>query len=197
MDLLKSYILPRILQWFIVVFVGVSVTFIIPRLLPSDPVQQTLTRVSSMSFVDPAAIESFRATLEDLYGLSGTLPEQYLAFWQRTLRGDLGPSLNAFPTPVITIIKTGLPWTIGLLTTTILLSWILGIVLGTVAGYFPRNPITQTYDKVLITVYPIPYFVLALILVMVFSYYLPIFPSCPPFHSSWARPLFAISWPAP
>ncbi|RIK57571.1 MAG: ABC transporter permease [Chloroflexi bacterium] len=176
MDLFKSYILPRLLQWAIVIFVGVTVTFIIPRLLPSDPVQQTLTRVASMSFVDPAALESYRATIEDLYGLRGTPLEQYLAFWRRMLRGDLGPSLSAFPTPVISIIKTGLPWTIGLLTTTIILSWLLGIALGTFAGYFPRNRVAQVYDKVLITVYPIPYYVLALILVMLFAYYWPIFP---------------------
>ena len=106
--------LPRLLQWVVVIAVGTTVTFTIPRLLPTDPVEQTLRRVST-SMLDPRAIETFKATLTDLYGLQGTPLEQYGRFWARLLRADLGPSLGAFPTPVTQIIRDGLPWTIGLL----------------------------------------------------------------------------------
>jgi peptide/nickel transport system permease protein len=176
MSLLKEYIVPRFVQWLVVVITGVTVTFLIPRLLPMDPVEQTLNRVATFQFVDPKAVESFKETLEDLYGLKGTLFQQYFSYWRRLLQGDLGPSLNAFPTPVIVIIRNGMPWTIGLLTTTILLSWFTGIFLGTLAGYFPGRIWTQVLDKLLITIYPVPYYILALVLVMVFAYYIPIFP---------------------
>jgi peptide/nickel transport system permease protein len=49
-------------------------------------------------------------------------------------------------------------------------------VLGTLAGYFPNRLWSQVLDKVLIVVYPIPYYILALALVIVFAYYIPIFP---------------------
>lgn len=176
MVFLKSYILPRLVQWCVVVFIGVTLTFIIPRLLPNDPVEQTLRRVSSNSLMDPRAVESFQATLRDMYGLSGTPLEQYASFWQRILRGDLGPSLGLFPTPVTSIIATALPWTIGLLGTATIISWLLGIGLGTLAGYYPHKLWSQVLDKVMIVIYPIPYYILALILVIVFSYYIPIFP---------------------
>jgi peptide/nickel transport system permease protein len=99
MDLLKRYVLPRLLQWLVVVFTGVTVTFIIPRLLPTDPVQVTLNRMQSRQLSDPRAMAELRSTLEDLYGLKGTLFEQYIAYWRRMLQGDLGPSLGSFPTP--------------------------------------------------------------------------------------------------
>jgi peptide/nickel transport system permease protein len=176
MDFLKSYIVPRLMQWFVVIVIGITLAFIIPRLLPGDPVEQTLARVTSNTSVDPRAIESFRNALQDMYGLQGSPVEQYFRFWGRLLRGDLGPSLGAFPTPVTTIIRNGLPWTVGLLISSIIISWILGMVLGTLAGYFPNKLWSQVLDKVLITIYPVPYFIVALTLVIIFTYYLPIFP---------------------
>ena len=138
MAFIKSYALPRLLQWAVVILVGTTLTFILPRLLPTDPVEQTLRRVST-SLVDPRAVATFRQTLEDLYGLQGTWLDQYIRFWARLLRADLGPSLGAFPTPVTQIIRDGLPWTIGLLGASTIISWFLGIVLGTLAAYFPRS----------------------------------------------------------
>jgi peptide/nickel transport system permease protein len=111
-----------------------------------------------------------------MYGLQGSPVEQYFRFWGRLLRGDLGPSLGAFPTPVTQIIANGLPWTVGLLASSLVISWILGMILGTLAGYFPNRLWSQVLDKVLITIYPVPYFIVALTLVIIFTYYLPIFP---------------------
>ena len=56
--------------------------------------------------------------------------EQYFALWRRLLQGDFGPSYVQFPTPVMTLIKISLPWTVGLLVTTTVLSWIVGNILG-------------------------------------------------------------------
>ena len=176
MNLLKSYLLPRIAQWVITVFIGITVTFIIPRLIPGDPVERTLSSLGSLQTLDPRAVESLKEALADLYGLNGTQFDQYVNFWKRLFKGDLGPSLSAFPTPVVEIIAKGLPWTVGLLTTSTLISWLLGIALGTLAGYSPKRLWWQMVDKAFISIYPIPHYILALILVMTFSYYFPIFP---------------------
>lgn len=175
MGFLKSYALPRLIQWAVVILVGTTVTFIIPRLLPSDPVEQTLRRVST-TLTDPRAAQTLRNTLLDLYGLQGSSLEQYLRFWGRLARADLGPSLGAFPTPVTQIIRDGLPWTVGLLGVSTILSWLLGIVLGTLAAYFPRSRVSGLVGGVLVTLYPVPYFILSLVLVMAFAYYIPLFP---------------------
>lgn len=176
MNLLKAYIMPRLLQWFIVIFIGVTLTFIIPRLLPGDPVEQTLRRVTANTTTDPRAIQNFENAIRDMYGLQGSPVEQYFRFWGRLFQGDLGPSLGAFPTPVTAIIMNGLPWTVGLLGTATVLSWLIGLALGTISAYYPNRLWSQVLEKVLITVYPIPYFILALLLVVIFAYYIPIFP---------------------
>ena len=59
------------------------------------------------------------------------------------LTGDFGPSLSAFPTPVMTIIRNALPWTAGLLILATLIAWILGNTLGALAGYFRSNAVLK------------------------------------------------------
>lgn len=176
MTLFKEFILPRILQWVFVIFVGVTITFLIPRLSPINPVDQAVSRLTSFQTINPDAVVELRATLEDLYGLEGSVLEQYFAFWGRIFQGDLGPSFGAFPRSVNDIISTSIWWTVGLLATATLISWVLGLLLGSLSGYFPNAWWSQVMDKSLITVYPVPYYIVAFILLMLFTYYIPAFP---------------------
>jgi peptide/nickel transport system permease protein len=176
MTLLKEFILPRLLQWALVIFIGVTTTFLIPRLSPINPVNQALGRLTAFQTLDPEAVLQLRETLFDLYGLEGSLFEQYINFWGRVIKGDLGPSFGAFPMSVNEMIASSIWWTVGLLGTAVLLSWVLGIILGSLAGYFPNRWWSHALDKSIITVYPVPYYIVAFILLMLFTYYLPIFP---------------------
>ena len=176
MQLLKSYILPRVAQWAVVIFVGVTVTFLIPRFSPVNPVDEMIGRMTAFQTIDPAAVVAMRATMEDLYGLDGSLLEQYLSFWRRLIQFDLGPSFQNFPTPVNEFIAAGLPWTVGLLTTTTIISWLLGILVGSLVGYNQHRRWAQALERVVIVVYPTPYLIIALILIFIFAFYWPVFP---------------------
>lgn len=174
---LKSYLLPRIIIYFLVILVGVTVVFIIPRLLPIDPIQQMIGQITSAgAYLDPKTLNYMIETLKELYGLKGTLWEQYVGFWRRLLKGDFGPSYYQFPVPVISLIRQSLPWTLGLLLTTTLISWLVGNVLGALAGYFPQKRWAKTLDAVSMVIRPMPYYVLALSLLLLFAYLIPIFP---------------------
>lgn len=176
MTLLKEFVLPRVLQWAVVIFVGVTLTFLIPRLSPINPVDQAVNRLSSFQTLDPDAALALRESIEDLYGLDGTMLGQYVSFWGRIIRGDLGPSFLSFPTPVSQMIGTSIGWTAGLLGVTTFISWALGLVLGSLAGYFSNRWWSEALEKSIIVVYPVPYFILAFILLMLFAYYWPVFP---------------------
>lgn len=174
---LLRYLLPRVVQYFLVIFIGVTLTFIIPRLSPSDPVERQVQLImSSGSAVYPEAIIHLRSALTEMYGLKGSSFEQYLAFWGRLFRGDLGPSLSTFPTPVTALIGNALPWTLGLLLTSVIISWIIGNLLGAISSYYPNNPLMRVIDVLSQAVRPIPYYVMALVLLILFAYVIPIFP---------------------
>jgi peptide/nickel transport system permease protein len=174
---LVRYLLPRILQYIMVIFIGVTVTFIIPRLSPNDPVEAQISLImSSGSAIDPEAIEHLRVTLTELYGLEGSMSEQYISFWGRLLRGDMGPSLSTFPTPVTELIGRALPWTLGLLISASLLSWVVGNILGALSSYYPNSRLMKGVDVLSQAVRPIPYYVMALVLLVLFAYFIPLFP---------------------
>jgi peptide/nickel transport system permease protein len=174
---LRRYLIPRLTQYVLVIFVGITAVFLLPRLLPSDPVTRTISELRARgSYLDPASIDRMVADLTELYGLDGSMAEQYLAFWQRLFRGDFGVSFFQFPTPVSELIRTALPWTLGLLLVTTAVAWTAGILLGGVAGYFNRKGWSRALDIVAMLIRPMPYYVFSFTLLLVFGYIFPLFP---------------------
>ena len=99
----------RLLQFALVVFIGINLAFVITHSTPIDPVEQTVATATSVGSTSPEAVEMMRRSLRELYGLVGGPWSQYVVFWQRIIVGDFGPSLSAFPTPVSVLISRALP----------------------------------------------------------------------------------------
>ena len=103
--------------------------------------------------------------------------EQYGSFLRRVfLTFDFGPSLSNYPTPVGALIARALPWSLGLMLTALLISWTLGNLIGLLAGYHNKSAASKAIETAAMMIYPIPYYILALLLVIVFAYIWPIFP---------------------
>ncbi len=171
------YLIPRIIQFLTIIFIGITVTFIIPRLSPTDPVEAQISMMMARGeTLDPQSVASMRAALTDLYGLSGGPIQQYFAFWGRLLRGDLGPSLGSFPTPVSEMIAQALPFTLSLLIPALIISWIFGNLFGAMSSYYPKNRVLSVIEILGQAVRPIPYYIVALVLLVVFAFFIPILP---------------------
>ncbi|MBX5192786.1 ABC transporter permease [Rhizobium sp. NZLR3b] len=170
------FVLKRFGQFLLVVFLGVSITFFVTHLTPIDPVEESIGAITQMGQSDPNAIELMRQSLRELYGMEGSIWQQYLHFWLRLATGDLGPSLSAFPTPVSTIIMRSLPWTIGLMTVSTLITFVLGNAIGALAGYYRKTTVLKAVSLVFIALLPIPYYILAFVLLIVFGYLWPVLP---------------------
>ncbi len=170
------YVLRRFGQFVLVVFVGINLAFFITHATPIDPIEQAIAAATRFSQSDPHAVEMTRTALRELYGLNGTLWEQYVTFWKRVAVADFGPSLSAFPTPVSTLIWRALPWTFGLLTVSTLISWSIGNLLGGLAGYYHRNRALKLVGVIATGLQPIPNYIMAFVLLVVFGYLWPILP---------------------
>jgi peptide/nickel transport system permease protein len=94
---------------------------------------------------------------------------------------DFGPSFAFYPQPVNTMIFNALPWTLALLLTATLIAWVLGNLVGLVAGYFHTKRAATILEVVGILLYPIPYYVLAVSVILLLAYVFPIFPLSPTF----------------
>src|SRR5580693_2051111 len=170
------YLLTRLGQFALVVFIGINITFIVTHATPIDPVEQSIAAATQYGSTSPEAIALMRQSLKELYGLEGGLGDQYLAFWRRVAVGNFGPSLSAFPTPVAVLLRRALPWTAALLTISTLLTWVLGNLLGGLAGYYRRSRALRLAGVLAMTFHPIPYYIVAFLLLIVFGYLWPVLP---------------------
>lgn len=160
-----------------IVLAGMTITFIVPRIGPADPVTAALSRIMIIDeYTDPKIIDSVLAALKVAYGLEGSLWDQYIGFLQRAMVGNFGYSIFSLTRTVNEIIIASLPWTVGLLCTATILSWLLGNLIGVIAGYYRRKS-TQLFEYIAIFVQPIPYYILALMLIFLFAFLIRIFPS--------------------
>lgn len=133
---LVKFFLTRILIWVLTIWVGVSIVFVIQRMMPSDPIESMIAKMTTMGTrVTPEEIDATRATLQKQFGLDGTLWEQYTTAIGRMLTFDFGPSLSMYPTRVMDLISASLPYTVSLLLFTTLFSWIAGNAIGLLAGF--------------------------------------------------------------
>src|SRR3954451_23526385 len=103
MNAYAVYALKRLIQFALVVFIGINLAFVITHATPIDPVEQTIAAATAFGSTSPEAIEMLRKSLRELYGVEGGAWTRYFVFWTRILVGDFGPSLSAFPTPVSTL----------------------------------------------------------------------------------------------
>ena len=131
---MKKYILKRILYSIIVIFGVVTITFIIARVLPSDPASKWAgTRAT------PEQLEQARQEL----GLDDPLIVQYGHYISDLLHGDLGVSLNS-KRPVATELKEYIPATLEL----VLLAFILAIIIGIPLGIYSAKKKDKLFDHI-------------------------------------------------
>jgi len=167
---LKRYLIPRLIQYVLVIWLGITVVFFIPRVTPNDPVMAMIGVLRARgATLEPGAMDGIIADLTEMYGLEGSWLDQYWAFWGRLFHADFGVSFFNFPTRVNQLISTAMPWTLGLLLTTTAVSWILGNIMGGLAGYFSRKGWSRTLDAIGMVIRPLPYYIFAFTMLLLFA----------------------------
>lgn len=122
---MTRYVLKRILKGFITFFITVTLTFLIVRLMPANPVDMIVDNRMTQEQKDAMMVE---------FGLDKSLPEQYVTYIKNLATGNLGNSFMQ-KRPVSEIIGEKLPWTLLLMLITQVLTIGIGIPLGIYAGY--------------------------------------------------------------
>ena len=180
---LVQYVLQRLVVYFLVLFIGITITFFLPRLMPGDPINNYISQVQARAgqSLSAEATQQLRDSLAELYGLQGDLFTQYKNYLGRVVRLDFGPSFTYYPEPVADILLEAMPWTAGLLVTTTLLAWLIGNGIGLVAGYYNKRRAAAVLELIGIVLYPIPYYILALVVILLFAYWIALFPLSPTF----------------
>lgn len=170
-----GYFLRRLGMFIFTVWLGATLIFFIPRMAPGDPVAAMISRLTAQSgYIENSAqiIERWRAR----FGLDDPLPVQYMRYLGNVLTLDLGYSLSSFPSQVDEMIARAIPWTVGLLSISVVLSFIVGNTIGAVIGWRRTPEWVKTLLPATMTFTSIPYFMFGILLIYVFVFGLSWFP---------------------
>lgn len=176
--------------YLVALWAAVTLNFFIPRALPGSPVDAVLSKLALRGPVD----EGTRHAIEVMLGADdqGSLLEQYFQYLGNLLRGNLGTTVTYFPAPVSEVIGQALPWTLVLVGLSTCITFLIGVGLGTVAGW-RRGTWLDSLIPATTILQSVPYFWLALLFVYAFAVNIRLFPISGGYDVTLVRP--ALDYP--
>ena len=156
------YIIRRFFFYCLAGFMAVTLNFIIPRLMPGDPASIMFAQFKGK--LKPEALDALKET----FGFAeGPIILQYFDYLKHLLNGDFGISISYFPQPVTEVISSGLYWTLFLAGTSLVISFVLGSLIGVYLAWYRDQKLDSILLPSLSFLGAFPYFFIA----MLFLYY--------------------------
>ncbi len=165
----KEYVGKRTFQGIITIFLAITLNFILFRIMPGDPTRAT----AGDPRVDPAT----RIALIAKFGLDRPLFEQYVLYIYNLFKGELGISFVQIGRPVTEIILgRKMINTLILMGSSMFLAFFLGIIIGVIAAWRRGTKTDVSFIVFSLATYSMPVFWFGMLLLLLLSYYINIFP---------------------
>ena len=166
-----SLIGKKLFQYFLVLFVAISINFGLPRLAPGDP----LSYFFDESTLKELTAEQKQAVLESV-GLGGSVWEQYITYLKGIFTWDFGTSIK-YAVPVTEVIGDKLAWTVVLILPALILSALIGVIMGAYSAWNRGKGRDVTLLTTMLTFQAIPGFWIGMLFIAVFAVQLGWFPT--------------------
>ena len=151
----------RLLFYAFAIWVALTVNFLLPRLMPGDPIAGLLAHLNpSQLAANPGLIDTYRALLG---GGNHSLWQDYVTYLQRIASFDFGVSTSNYPTPVSEVVGRTLPYSIFLVGVAFLLAFMIGTFVGMVAAWRRGGVVDNVVVSAFMTVGAFPAFFTALL----------------------------------
>jgi peptide/nickel transport system permease protein len=162
--------------WFAITLVAAFVlNFILPRLMPGDPVAAIVAR-QAQGMSNASGVQAIYEHYTELFGTNKPMYEQFYIYVKNALHGDFGYSFSQYPRTVADVLKSSILWTVGLQLPAILVGWVIGNMLGALAAY-RKGSVDRVLMPTSIFVANLPPFGMAIILLVIFAVVLDWFPT--------------------
>jgi len=174
----SAYVIRRFGIYLLTLWAAITVTFFFFRLIPGNPIGAYIQNLQQNYAYNAQASAKVVEHYKAVFGLNGNLLTQYLHFMnQLVFHLNFGPSLISYPDPALSVIAAALPWTVGLLLLATIIGWFLGVAAGAFAAWRRNNPLSEAATYIAIAAAHIPFYFVGLLLLFVFAFALPWFPS--------------------
>ncbi len=166
-----AYAIRRVVLYLITLWGAFTVTFLFFHMIPGDPIEAFVTSLQQQYVYNVQAGNEVVQHYRELFGLQGNLFQQYLHYmYQLVVTHDLGPALLDFPEPAQVPILRALPWTIGLLGLSAIISWVIGLLLGALVGWKRDSPVSEWVTNFALAFSHVPYYFVALMLLFILAF---------------------------
>ena len=171
-----DYLAKRFGVFLLIVWIAATLNFFLPRLSGQDPVRMKLLQQAQLGGYVQSGIEAMVKEYDRRFGLDQPLWVQYATYLRDVARLNFNYSIANYPRTVNEMIGEAIPWTVGLLGTTTLLSFGLGTFLGALLAW-PRAPRWMRFlMPPLWALHAIPFFLLGLILMYLLAFRIKLLP---------------------
>jgi len=151
----------RLAFYLFAIWVALTVNFLLPRLMPGDPVAGLLQHLSPAQLsANPGLIDTYRALLG---GGNHSIWSDYVTYLHRIVHFNFGLSTSNYPTPVSEVVGRTLPYSIFLVGVAFFLAFVIGTVVGMVAGWRRGGLVDNVFVPVFMTIGAFPAFFTALL----------------------------------
>ncbi len=173
---LGKYLLRKTLWYLMAFLVALLMNFLLPRLVPGNPVDAIIASMSQGGSVQGEQMALIHEHFMKEFGLNQPMWQQFLTYLNNLAHGNLGTSFSLYPQPVRGLVAQAVPWSIALQLPAIVIGWLLGNILGALAafkgGWLDRGAFVSS-----LFLSSMPYYCLAIILLYVLAVAYPIFPA--------------------
>lgn len=161
----RKYFGKKIIWLLITLVFAVILNFLLPRLMPGDPVAGITAKVSG-GITNTTAIQQIYRDYQEKFGTDKPLDIQFYSYIRNLFNGDMGVSFSQYPRTVSDIISSSIVWTLALQLPAIIVGWFIGNLIGVLAAYI-RKGFDKAVMPACLFISSVPAFGMAAILLVV------------------------------
>ena len=167
------FLIRRLGFFVLTLWAALTINFAIPHLLPGSPVTAMMARYHGRLTGDSLKAVEAALGIDTHAGLLS----QYVTYLGNCATLNFGTSVQEFPASVGSIVGNAIPWTLGLVGVTTVLAFLLGTGIGTLAAWKRGGKLDSVLPPLFVIGTGLPYFWIAIVLIMVFADINPWLPS--------------------
>jgi len=155
------FLVRRVAFYVVAFWVAITVNFLLPRLLPGNPIDYFQMRYSAILANNPHLLDTLKPVFDFKHQ---SLAVQYVHYLGNLAHLNFGPSYSQFPTPVNDLIAQALPWSLFLAGVSALVAFVIGTLLGIVAAWWRSGTVDTVVTPLTMFMQSFPAFFVAMII---------------------------------
>ena len=170
------YLAKRVAMAIVIIFIVVTLSFFMVRLMPGNAMDALRAQLQAQGGLTPEQIQS---KINSVYGMmpTGSIWHQYLTYVANTFRGNLGTPITNPGTTVVAVIAQALPWTILVVAVALVISFLIGVAIGSSMAAFQNGVFAKIMTFVVSFLSAIPSYLIAIVLLYLVANMYQIFPT--------------------